>query len=276
MTSAVRPRQLSMGFMLSASGRKRYSPVLNVEINRKGVLDVDTVKGCTFGMSAYPRGGCYGECYAARNALRCGIDFATAVSRQFCDICHRATIIKAMNKYPIGWYRVGTSGDPSHDWVHTIAVLRELRWTRKTPVIITKHWLELSDKQIGDLRWLQAVVNTSTSGLDTDPEIQYRVSQLMRLRSAGVRSVCRVVTCDFGDSDWARACKEKQEYLLSLSPVIDNPLRIRSSNPWVMNGDVRAMRRGDSIGGGKLVSLHDRSVYLGACDACPDQCGAAN
>jgi hypothetical protein len=261
--------------MLS-NGRKRYSPVFNVEVNRKGVLDADTVKGCTFGMAAYPRGGCYGECYAARNAVRCGIDFATSVSRQFCDICHRATIIKEMAKYPVSWYRVGTAGDPSHDWVHTIAVCRELRWTNKVPVIITKHWTELTEKQIGDLRWLKAVVNTSTSGLDTDAEIGHRVSQLLRLRSAGVRSVCRVVTCNFGTSDWARECRQKQQYLLSLAPVIDNPLRLRSSNPRLLNGDVYATRQEDSIGGGKLVSLHDSYVYLGSCKACPDQCGASN
>lgn len=33
-------------------------------------------------------------------------------------------------------------------------------------------------------------------------------------------------------------------------------------------------RKDEAIGGGKLVSLHDNGVYLGTCDACPDQCGA--
>ena len=51
---------------------------------------------------------------------------------------------------------------------HTIAVIRALRWAKKAAVIITKHWVALTDKQIDDLRWLGAVVNTSTSGLDTD------------------------------------------------------------------------------------------------------------
>jgi hypothetical protein len=36
-----------------------YLPILTVVENEKGVLDVDTVKGCTSGMRAYPGTGCY-------------------------------------------------------------------------------------------------------------------------------------------------------------------------------------------------------------------------
>ena len=254
-------------------GPRRYQPWLTVSENRKGVLDVDTVKGCTHGMRAYPKGGCYGECYAARTAALYGIDFSTAVSRQFCGREHRDTLVKRMIPFRANWYRVGTAGDPCHDWTHTIAVLRVLRWTRKTPVVITKHWVALSDKQIDDLRWLKAVVNTSTSGLDTDQEISHRVRQLERLKEGGVRSVCRVVTCDYGTSEWARTRRDRQDYLLSLDPVIDNPLRPRNSNPRVVSGDIITTRRSESVGGGKIVSLHSPSVYLGTCERCPDQCG---
>ncbi len=252
---------------------RRYLDVLTVAVNRKGVLDVDTVKGCTLGMRAYPDGGCYGECYAAKTAALYNIDFATSISRQFCDREHRDAIVKQMLALPGSWYRVGTAGDPSHDWVHTVAVLRPLRWTKKTPVIVTKHWVALTDKQIADLRWLKAVVNTSVSGLDTDAELAHRLRQRERLAEAGVRSVLRVVTCDFGASQWARSCQEKQDHLLSLAPIIDNPLRASRSNPRVANGDIRVTRVCDSIGGGKLVSVHSKSVYLGTCANCPDQCG---
>jgi len=250
-----------------------YLPILTANENRKGVLDVDTVKGCTMGMEAYPQGGCYGECYAARTAIRLGIDFATSVSRQFCGREHRDTIVRRMLTLPAKWYRVGTFGDPCHDWKHTIAVLRALRWTKKIPVVITKHWVPLTDEQIDDLRWLKAVVNTSTSGLDTDEETAHRVAQLERLRAAGVRSINRVVTCNYGTSEWARRCNDKQDYLLSLVPVIDNPLRPRKSNPHAVNRDIIVARRAESIGGGKIVSLHIPSVYLGTCSTCPDQCG---
>jgi hypothetical protein len=225
------------------------------------------------GMKAYPDGGCYGECYAAKTAFRYGIEFSKSVSRQFCGLWHRTTLIKLMVGHPATWYRIGTAGDPCHDWTHTIAIMRDFRWAKKTPVIITKHWFTLTDKHIEDLRWLRVVINTSTSGLDTEAEITHRVGQFNRLRDAGLRSVCRVVTCEYGSSEWAQSCKEKQDYLLSLTPGIDNPLRVRRSNPHVINGDILITNRLDSIGGGKVVSLHSESVHLGNCKQCPDQCG---
>jgi hypothetical protein len=53
-------------------GKRRYLPILTAVENQKGVLDVDTVKGCAIGMRVYPNGGCYGECYAAKTAARYG------------------------------------------------------------------------------------------------------------------------------------------------------------------------------------------------------------
>jgi hypothetical protein len=251
----------------------RYGKILTVCVNRKGVIDVDTVKGCTLGMLNYPIDGCYGECYAVKNARRCGIDFSESVTRQFSGREHRDTLVRHMLTLPGSWYRVGTAGDPCHDWTHTIAVIRALRWTKKTAVVITKHWITLSDKQIDDLRWVGAVVNTSTSGLDSDAEMSHRVIQIGRMRDGGVKSINRVVTCNYGNSDWARTCLDKQEYLLSLKPVIDNPLRARRSNLRVCSGDIQLSKRSESVGGGKYVSLHDANVYLGKCGACPDQCG---
>lgn len=255
------------------AGPRNYLPVITIERNGKGVIDVDTVKGCTFGMRARPGVGCYGECYAAKTAKRYGIDFATSVSRQFMGREHRDTLIKKLLTFPESWYRIGTFGDPCHDWKHTIAIIRALRWAKKTAVIITKHWVTLSDKQIEDLRWLGAVVNTSTSGLDTDQELKHRVAQIERLRAAGVQSINRVVTCEYGTSEWAQACKAKQDYLLTIKPLIDNPLRPKASNPHVLNGDILVTKRPDAVGGGKLVSLSDPNAYLGTCADCPDQCG---
>ena len=270
-------RQAPFGWFSGKSARegpRPYLPVITIERNRKGVIDVDTVKGCTLGMTARPGVGCYGECYAAKTAKWYGIDFTKSVSRQFMGREHRDTLIKKLLTFPETWYRIGTFGDPCHDWKHTVAVIRALRWAKKTAVIITKHWVTLTDKQIEDLRWLGAVVNTSTSGLDTDQELRHRVRQIERLREAGVRSINRVVTCEYGASEWALARKAKQDYLLSIRPMIDNPLRPSPSNQHVLNGDISVTNRPDAIGGGgKSVSLHQPNVYLGTCVGCPDQCG---
>jgi len=252
---------------------RQYSNVITVSVNRKGVLDIDTVKGCTMGMKAYPRGGCYGECYAYKNARTYGFDFTKSVSRQFMGREHKGTIIKIMNTYPVGWYRIGTAGDPCHDWKHTVAICWALWHTHKIPVIITKHWEMLEDWMIEKLRHLRAVVNTSVSGIDTNDEMRHRIVQFSRLKSAGLKSVLRIVTCKYGSSAWARECQEKQDYLLSLTPIIDNPLRARKLNPHVLNGDIFLIRKNESIGGGKYVSLNSPSAYLGTCRDCPDQCG---
>jgi len=250
-----------------------YSSVLTVSENGKGVLDVDTVKGCTMGMRAYPNGGCYGECYAYKNAIRYGFDFRTSISRQFIGREHKCDLIKIMLQHKVGWYRIGTAGDPCHDWKHTVAIVNALWHIHKIPVVITKHWIPMEDWHIEKLRSLGAVINTSTSGMDTNGEIKYRVAQIERIRDGGVKSVCRVISCNYGTSEWARECKERQDYLISLTPIIDNPLRARKSNPHVVNGDIILTRKEEAVGGGKHVSLHYDTPYLGRCNDCPDQCG---
>ena len=201
-----------------------YSPVITAVLNNKGVIDVDTVKGCRLGMSAYPEGGCYNECYAYKNATMYGIDFSLSVSRRFQGREHLNTITRQLNQYNVNWYRIGTAGDPCHDWDNTLTVCNALRHTKKIPVIITKHWIPLSDDHLSRLKHLNAVINTSTSGLDNDHEIEYRTMQIKRIRDAGIKSVNRVVTCLFGRSQWAKEAKEKQDYLLSFPELLESQL----------------------------------------------------
>lgn len=257
-----------------SKGLRPYAPVLTVSVNNKGVVDVDTVKGCTMGMRARPGTGCYGTCYANDIAKRYGLDFGQSVSRGFIDHWeHRDLIIKQLLDQPVNWYRIGVMGDPCHDWPHTIRIVRSLRPAHKTAVIITKHWMVLSNDDVSRLLELDVVFNTSLSGMDTNQELRHRVNQLERLRKAGIPSFARVVTCEYGDTEWGREAAKKQAALMWLKPIIDNPLRAPATHPRVVSGDIILTRREDSIGGGKLVSLHDPNVYLGHCGQCPDQCG---
>ena len=251
---------------------REYLPILTVQENQKGVLDVDTVKGCTIGMQARPDGGCYGECYAAKIAARYGIDFTVSVSRKLMPWDKNA-IFFAVKNFRASWYRIGTAGDPCHDWDNTLDVCEFLHATGKTAVIITKHWIALSDEHIARLKAIDAVVNTSTSGLDTDAQTKYRVAQIERISAAGVRSVNRIVSCEYGVSEWAVKAKAKQDYLFTITPVIDNPLRAGKEYGHAVKGDITLTRVDQAIGGGKMVSLHDKAVYLGTCESCPDQCG---
>lgn len=251
---------------------RRYHDSITAAVNAKGCMDVDTVKGCSAGMTE--PGGCYGECYAAKIATRYGIAFGHSVPRGFVDRWqHRDILVRQLRMHALSWYRIGVMGDPSHAWSHTLAVIRMLRPAEKTAVIVTKHWTALTDDHISQLLELDAVVHTSTSGLDTDAQTKHRVRQYERLKHYGVRSVNRVVTCSFGDTEWARACQLRQDFLLSLGPVIDTPLRVSPTNPRVISGELVTTRRTDALGGGSLLSLHDPGVFLGNCADCPDQCG---
>jgi hypothetical protein len=264
-------QQLSL-FPEQAKLHRTYGRGLTAIVNAKGVLDVDTVKGCAFGMAAYPGRGCYGDCYAARIARYRGFDFETSVLRKFSDREHVATIRNIIADHSDMWYRIGVHGDPSYDWHHTVGVCKYLWPTGKVPVIVTKHWTVLSDSQMGFLAKLGAIVHTSISGMDTDAEIEHRLIQAARASDAGCKSIRRVVTCDFGNSAWAVDCATKQRALLSTGMVIDNPFRPSKSNPRYIAGDVRAITRDDSIGG-RHVSLHSDNAYLGHCSTCLDQCG---
>ena len=250
---------------------RRYKSLLTVSKNFKGVLDVDTVKGCTMGMLAYSD-GCYGECYANKTAKQYGIDFSKSVSRLLTEK-NTITCFYAVKNHYNTWYRVGTSGDPSHDWENTISVCETFKDTKKVPVIISKHWREISDSQLARLSRLSAVINTSTSGMDTDQEIKHRVEQIKRIASFGMASVNRVVTCRYGNTEWGRGCQDKQEYLLSVGKIIDNPLRTGRKNKHVINGDIIAETNANSVGGGKFISLHKKGIYIGNCKKCPDNCG---
>ena len=272
----MRPEQafLDLDLPIPPRGPRLYQNALTVQVNRKGVVDVDTVKGCTFGMRAYPDGGCYGECYARKIAAMNGIDFGTSVSRYIVDNWnHRDHLIKNLLDTGASWYRIGTMGDPCHDWDHTVHVVSALKPAKMTAVIISKHWTPLTDGHISRLLDLNVVVHVSTSGLDTDAEAKHRIGQLERLRGYGIPVVNRVVTCAFGETEWARRCAERQAYLLSVGPVIDNPLRVSAANERVQSGEILTTRRPDSVGGGKLVSLHFDAAYLGHCATCKDQCG---
>jgi hypothetical protein len=144
----------------------------------------------------------------------------------------------------------------------------------KIPVIVTKHWYSATDDQLQRLARVGAVFNTSTSGMDTDAEVEYRIGELNRVATFGMRSVCRVVTCEFGGSEWARHCDEKQKYLLAFPGVIDTPFRTTAKHPKVVSGDILLTRCAATVGGGsRMVSVWRKGLYLGVCSGCPDQCG---
>lgn len=253
---------------------KTYSDHLTVALNAKGVLDVDTVKGCTAGMNARPGTGCYGNCYAARIAAFRGIDFSVAVARKVHSGAQRRAIEHAVATAPFGFFRVGTMGDPSHAWEHTVQVIE---WLAEfaAPVVITKHWHRATAKQLRRLAACGTALNTSISALDTPQELRHREAEIARFASLGGNSIARIVSCKFRSetakgADMARV--QARLFANYAGSLVDNPLRVASTHPLVREGVIEVAKVLD-LGSTRGVSLSNSSTYLGHCSQCPDRCG---
>jgi len=253
---------------------RNYRNVLTVDINDKGVLDVDTVKGCTAGMSARPGTGCYGGCYAAKIAKFRGLDFAQAVTRTVHSQAQAREIERKVAAAPHGFFRIGVMGDPCHAWEETVEVIEWLCEFAR-PVLITKHWRVASDSQLKRLVDCGTVLNTSISALDTASELKLRRREFFRFKLMGGDSIARVVSCDF-NTDTAEGARMKivQDDLFTLIPTIDNPLRVPRTHPLVVAGIINLSVVKD-LEMERTISLVNRSTYLGHCSACPDVCGVA-
>ena len=119
---------------------------------------------------------------------------------------------------------------------------------------------------------MNVVFNTSTSPLETGVEIKHRLEQFNRLKSAGIRSILRIVSCKFGKTLQGVKLEKIQKQLFKNVPIIDNPLRIQRNDIRVKNGDIIIEKHND-LGGGSMVSIRNKKTYIGHCCNCPDQCG---
>lgn len=254
---------------------RSYSDILTADVNGKGVLDIDTVKGCTSGMGANPVTGCYGCCYAAKIAKYRGIDFTISVKRKIISAAHADAIVRTVKSAPYGFFRIGTMGDPSHEWEHTVDIVEWLA-PYATPVIITKHWIRATDNEFTRLINAGAILNTSLSALDTAPQLSHREREMYRYKSLGGHSIARIVSCEFDESNRQGALMaEVQHRLLAMSPMIDNPLRVDASHPMVVAGVIKTSKVKD-LTAMRSISLFNKATYLGHCRDCPDMCGMSS
>jgi hypothetical protein len=235
-------------------------------------------------MSKYPKGGCYGLCYAAKIAKLYNYDFSKSVSRKinygnnkqlklFKNVFTGWSpyILKIVKRHKLKWFRIGTMGDPCHNWPLTVE-LCEWLGIFKIPVIITKHWITLPDDMLPIIRKTNTVVNTSISALDSKQEIKNRINQFERLKEFGIRSILRIVSCNFGNTNNGKNLNKIQNTLLNNKPIIDNPLRIPPNDKRVINGDI-IIKRVKDINSFSYISVLNNNTYIGKCIGCPDQCG---
>ena len=248
-----------------------YSSTISLIENGRGCFSLDPVIGCREGMAI--NGGCYGACYAASYANRYGYDFSNNTLRYFEDDVHRIGIVNKINTINMPFVRMGTSGDPSSDWAHTIETIKAISFCNKSIVLITKHWHILTEDQIEALSSFGVCVNTSISALDSDKLIERRLSQYKRLKFY-CKSVLRIVSCSFNlDNKEGYRLSKIQSELFKNENVIDTVFRVSGNNEYVKSGIINTS---ESVFMSKksLVSRYNDNTHLGYCNDCPEMCGA--
>lgn len=250
---------------------REYSGIISLTKNDRGIYTLDTSIGCSSGMAATV-GGCYGDCYSAKFAKIYGYDFSKTVVRSFKSEKHKRDIVNAISKIKLPFIRIGSSGDPSEFWQHTLDVCKIISGCNKEIIIITRHWTHLTDKQLEFLKTMNICINTSVSAMDTEMQMNNSLLQYNRVKPF-CKSILRVVSCDFNiDNPEGHRLYKIQQSLFKNESVLDTVFRPSKNNYWVTSGIINA-RYGSFLGKKTFLSKYNKKAYVGKCGNCLEMCG---
>lgn len=250
---------------------KKYKKTIALSRNARGIWSLDTIMGCKSGTVDNEK-GCYGDCYAARYSKKYGFDFSNFVERGFESEKHKQSVIRKINKIDMDFIRIGTSGDPSENWQHTLDIIQQIKEIEKEIVIITKHWNKLTQEQLEKLKGFNVCINTSVSAMDKESILKNGLSEYERIKPY-CKSVLRVVTCDFNKNnpDGYRFY-EIQKDITEKYEFIDTIFRVSKNNPLVKNGLINTSDV-KFLGKKCTISKMNKKGFFGKCEKCPDMCG---
>lgn len=258
-----------------------YKNIISLSKNERGIWDLDTIKGCESGMLENDK-GCYNDCYAFKTAHRYGINFSKSIERHFENEAHKQSIIRQIEKIDMSFIRIGCSGDPSENWEHTINIIKQIRdssqlslfdiSSTKQIVIITRHWKQLTDIQLQEIKKYNICINTSVSALDNDKLINNALNEFERIKPY-CKSVLRVVTCDFNElNKIGKGKAEIQRKLLKNSNVIDTVFRPSKNNSFVVDNVINVKKMA-FMKTTSLISKFNKKTFTGKCENCIEMCG---
>jgi hypothetical protein len=252
---------------------REYSNKISVTKNSRGIYSLDTSIGCASGMKNED-GGCYNDCYAAKSAKLYGYDFSKTILRSFVNEKHRLKVVSQINKIKLDFIRIGTSGDPSENWNHTISIMKKIDMCNKQIVIITKHWTNLSIEQLEYLSTINVCINTSVSALDKPHLLSNSIDQYNILKKY-CKSILRIVSCDFNlSNELGNKLSIIQNELFKNDDIIDTILRLNKKNELIKNGIIN-VKESKFLGKKALISKFNRNTYFGKCQNCHEMCGVS-
>lgn len=250
---------------------REYSTTISLTKNKRGIFSLDPSIGCNSGMKN-ESGGCYNDCYAAKSSKLYGYDFNKTVLRDFINELHRRKIVNQINKITLPFIRMGTSGDPSENWEHTIHILKKIENCNKEIVLIVRHWQNLSNEQLKYLSTINVCINTSISALDKDYLRENGLYQFHRIKPY-CKSVLRIVSCSFNNENKeGKRLNEIQNTLFENHPILDTVLRVNKNNKFVKNQIINVVKS-KFLGKNALISKYNRKTYFGKCSTCIELCG---
>ncbi len=250
---------------------REYSNKISLTKNSRGIYSLDTSIGCSSGMSNEVD-GCYNDCYAAKSSKLYGYDFSKTVLRSFESEKHRRLTIGQINKVKLDFIRIGTSGDPSENWEHTINILKKIDKCNKEIVIITKHWTLLSELDLKYLSTINVCINTSVSALDKPHLLSTCVEQYNRLKPY-CKSILRIVSCNFNlENETGHRLAKVQAELFKNDSTLDTVLRVNKRNDLIKKGIIN-IQQATFLGKKALISKFNKNTYFGKCSTCHEMCG---
>jgi len=250
---------------------REYSSKIALIKNSRGIYILDTSIGCKSGMEE-TKGGCYGDCYAAKSAKQYGYDFSKTKLRHFENKAHEKEIVLQISKIKLDFVRIGGSGDPSENWEHCISILKSIKNCNKQIVIITRHWTNLSDEQLMFFNTINICVNTSISALDNERLRSNAIEQYNRLKPY-CKSILRIVSCDFNiNNETGKELSEIQSQVFKNEHTFETIFRPSKYNKFVTDGVVNISK--DIFNGKKAVmSKFNKKTFAGKCFNCKEMCG---
>ena len=253
---------------------RSFSNKISISKNSRGVFSLDTIMGCPQGFSNLDlfgyNNGCYNECYAGKYSKIYGYDFSKAVKRDFLNDAHLNIIRKKLKS--LEYIRIGTSGDPSHDWDHTFKVLYNICDYVKNIVIVTRHWNNIPSKYFDFIKEYSIIFNSSISVLDSEKLYNNCLKQYNVLSSI-TKSYLRVVSCEFNVyKRQGFILHNKQLRLLKNKNVIETVLRLSKNSHYIESGLIIA-KNVFFLKNEVLVSIRNDKIYFGSCENCKQKCG---